>query len=131
MINTGVVGQADFADDAERARLGLNTLELDSVIDFIDLDTVEHAEEIVMPPRATVLAVGRKLQPDFFLLCDDLFDLTVFDLLELGRRDLAFFMLQTRCLQRRAPEETAHMVGAERRFLLGHRLVTPLTSEPA
>src|SRR5262245_23762237 len=49
VINHRVVREADFADDAEGARLGLNTLELNSVIDFIDLDAVEHAEEIVMP----------------------------------------------------------------------------------
>jgi hypothetical protein len=37
-----------------------------------------------MPPGTAELAVGRELEPDLFLLCDDFFDLTILDRLELG-----------------------------------------------
>ena len=58
-------------------------MELNAVIDFGDLHTVEHPEEIEMPPGSAKLAVGRDLQADVFLLLDDLLDLAVLDLLEL------------------------------------------------
>ena len=66
------------------ARLGLHALELDAVVEFVDLDAVEHAVEIEMPPGAAEFAVGGGLQPDLFLLLDDLLDLAVLDLFELG-----------------------------------------------
>ena len=50
----------------------------------IDLDAVELAEEIEVPPGAAELAVGRQLQADILLLLDDLLDLAVLDLLEVG-----------------------------------------------
>ena len=39
-------------------------------------------EEIEMPPGAAELAVGGELQPDLFLLLDDLLDLAVLDRFE-------------------------------------------------
>ena len=95
---------------------GLHALELDAVIDLLDLDAVEHAVEIEMPPRAAEFAVGRALQPDLFLLLDDLLDLAVLDLLELRRVDLALLALGARFLERRGAQEAADDVGAERRL---------------
>ena len=46
----------------------------------VERDAVETSEEIEMPPRAAEFAVGGELQPDLFLLLDDLLDLAVFDL---------------------------------------------------
>ena len=81
MLDHRVVGEADLAVDADRPRLGLHALELDAVIELVDLDAVEHAEEIEMPPRAAEFAVGGELEPDLLLLLDDLLDLGVLDLL--------------------------------------------------
>ena len=33
------------------------------MVEFINLDTVQHAEKVEMPPGAAVFAVGRKLSP--------------------------------------------------------------------
>jgi hypothetical protein len=43
-----------------------------------------HAEEIEVPPGAAELSAAGNLQPDLFLLFDDVLDLAVFDLLELS-----------------------------------------------
>ena len=69
-----------------RARLGLHALELDAVVEFVDLDAVEHAEEIEVPPGTAEFAVGRELEPDLFLLLDDLLDLAVLDFLATAPR---------------------------------------------
>ena len=98
------------------ARLGLHALELDAVVEFVDLDVVEHAVEIEMPPGAAEFAVGRELQPDLFLLLDDLLDLAVLDFLELGRGDLAFLALGAGILDRRGAQNAADMIGAKWRF---------------
>ena len=50
MLEHRVVGEADLAGDADALRLGLHALELDAVVELVDLDAVEHAEEIEMPP---------------------------------------------------------------------------------
>src|SRR4029079_6887719 len=57
-----MVGEGDLADDAQALRLGLDPTELDTLVAFVELDAVEHAEEIEMPPRAAELAVGRELE---------------------------------------------------------------------
>ena len=68
-----------------------DALELDAVIELVDLDAVEHAEEIEVPPGAAKLAVGGELEPDLLLLLDDLLDLAVLDRLELRRREISPF----------------------------------------
>ena len=64
---------------ADAQRLGLDALELDAVVELDELDAVEHAEEIEVPPGPAELAVGRELEADLFLLPDDLLDLLVLD----------------------------------------------------
>ena len=86
MLEHRVMVEADLAFDADAERLGLHALELDAVVELVDLDALQHAEEIEVPPGAAVLAVGRELEADLLLLLDDLLDLAVLDLLELGRR---------------------------------------------
>ena len=64
------------------------------------------------------------LQADLLLLLDDLLDLAVLDLLELGGGDLALLALGARLLQRRGAQQAADHVGAERRLgSCGHRAV--------
>src|SRR4029079_5193835 len=93
-----MVGEADLADDAQALRLGLHAAELDALVAFVEIDAVEHAEEIEVPPGPPELAVGRELEADLLLLLDDLPALAVLDGLELGRRDHALLALGTRLL---------------------------------
>ena len=86
MLDHRVVGEADLAGDLDALHLGLHALELDAVVEFVELDAVEHAEEIEMPPGAAEFAVGDELEPDLFLLLDDLLDLAVLDFLQLRPR---------------------------------------------
>ena len=116
MLQHRVIGETDLAGDADRLCLGLHALELDAVVELVELDAVEHAEEIEMPPRAAEFAVGRELQPDLFLLLDDLLDLAVLDLFELGGGDLALLALGARLLDRRGAQQAADHVGAEWRL---------------
>ena len=114
-----MVGEADLVDDPDAPRLGLHALELDAVIELVELDAVEHAEEVEMPPGAAELAVGRELEADRFLLADDLFDLAVLDRGKLGRADRAGRRLLARLLERGRAQQRADMVGAKRRLGAG------------
>src|SRR5262249_5088545 len=110
-----MVGKADLAHDAQPLRLGLHAAELDALLGLVNLDAVEHAEKVEVPPGAAELAVGCKLKAELLLFLDDLFDLTVLDRLELGGGDGALFALGARFLERRRAQEAADMVGTERR----------------
>jgi len=107
--------RAELADDAQHHGPRLHALELDLALAEIGLDTVELAEEIVVPERTAVFAVGDRLQPDRFLLLDDAFDLAVFDRLQLLGRDLAALALGAGVFQCRGAKKAADVVGAERR----------------
>ena len=74
-----MVGEADLAHDAQALRLGLHAAELNALVGVVNLDAVEHAEEIEVPPGAAELAVGRELEAEFLLPLDDLYDLSRFD----------------------------------------------------
>ena len=83
MLEHRMVGESDLAGDLDAARLGLHALELDAMIDLVDLDAIEPAVEIEVPPGAAEFAVGRELQADVLLLLDDLFDLAVLNFFQL------------------------------------------------
>ena len=108
--------KTDLADDAHRARLGLDAVELDAVVGGVALDPGQAFEEIEMPPRAPVFAVGDRLKADLFLLLDDLLDLAVLDLLELRGGDGAGLALRARVFDGRRAQDAADVVGAERRL---------------
>ncbi len=86
MLQHRMIGEADLSRDANALGLGLHALKLDAMIELVDFDAVEHAEEIEMPERAAELAVSRQREPDVLLLLDDLLDLAVLQRLELRRR---------------------------------------------
>ena len=73
---------AELADDAQHHRLRVDALEPDLALAEIGLDTVEPAEEIVIPERTPKLAVGDGLKAEVFLLSDDGRDFAVFDRLQ-------------------------------------------------
>jgi hypothetical protein len=68
-----------------------------------------------MPPGTAEFAVGGKLQTDLGLFFDDGFDLAVFDYLERRSVDLAFSEFGARAFERRWPQQTSDVIGAERR----------------
>ena len=84
-----VGGKADLAGHLQRLRLGLHALELNAVVGLDDVDAVEPAEKVEMPPGAAELAVGHRLQPDLLLLGDDVADQAVLDRAKLVGADLA------------------------------------------
>ena len=86
MLQHRMAGKADLAGDLDALGLGLHAVKLDAVLGGVGRHAVEAAEEIEMPPGAAEFAVGRELQPDVFLLLDDLLDLAIFDRFELRRR---------------------------------------------
>src|SRR6516164_95913 len=99
MVEHGAIGKSQLALDADALRLGLHAVELDAVVERVNLDPVEHAEEIEMPPRAAELSVGRELETGLLLFFDDLPDLAILDLLELGPADLTPLALRACFLQ--------------------------------
>ena len=101
MLQHRMMGEAELADDARRARPRLHALELNAVVELLDLDAVEQAVEVKVPPRAAEFAVGGDLQADLFLLLDDLLDLAVLDLLEFARADRSLLPFSARLLERR------------------------------
>ena len=82
----------------------------------IEVEAVEHAHEVEVPPGAAELAVGHRLEPGVLLHPDDVDDRLVLDRLELlGRERLVLEVGLARGLDRGGPEEAADDVGAERR----------------
>ena len=129
MVQEGMVGESKLAFHPDALRLGLDTLELDAVIELVELDAVEQAVEIEMPPRTAELAVGRQLHSDIFLLPDQLLDLAILDGLEFALADLALLVFRARFLERRRPQEAADLVGAEWRRGSFHR-ASPFVTGP-
>src|SRR4029453_17295817 len=116
-----MVGEAELAYDAQALRLGLHATELDALPGLFDLNTVEPAEKVEVPPGAAELAVGRKLKAKLLLLLDDVLDLAILDRLGLAPGDGTLFALGARLLERRRPQEAANMVGTKWRFGPLHR----------
>src|SRR5262249_1088854 len=106
----------DLAVDADAARLGLDALELNAVVKFVDLDPIKHAVKVEVPPRAAIFAIGRELEAQFLLLGDDLWNFLLFPPLEVAGRALTLLAFLARLLERRRAQDRADMVGAERRF---------------
>ena len=44
------IAEADASAYLQAERPGLHTLELDAVVELDDLDTIEHPEEVEVPP---------------------------------------------------------------------------------
>ncbi len=64
MVEHRMIGRkVELADDVHRLGLGLDAVELDAVIEDELLAAREPPEEIEVPPRAAVLAVGRERRP--------------------------------------------------------------------
>src|SRR3984893_1905448 len=113
MLDHRMAGKSELAGDAHPLVAGRNARKCDAGIHDVAFDAVEAPEKIEMPPGAAELAVGDGLQPHLLLLLDHAFDLAVLDRLEFRHGDLALRALLARRLQRRRPQEAAHVIGAE------------------
>src|SRR3954447_12028020 len=71
MLEHRMIAETDLAGDMHRARFGFDALELDAMLGVANVDAVEHAEEVEVPPCPAELAIGRELEADFLLLLDD------------------------------------------------------------
>jgi hypothetical protein len=109
-----VTRKAHPAVDLQAVRGCLNALKLDSVIELHNLDAIETAEEVEMPPGATELAIGGQLQSGGSLLRNDIGDRVILDGPKFGIVDSTGLMVEARLLQRCGTKETADDIGAER-----------------
>src|SRR5690606_27232574 len=87
-------------------------LELDAVVELDDVDAVEQAEEVEVPPRAAELAVGRELEAGVGLLLHEIDDRGVFDGAEAFGVELAGVVSGARLGDGGGTEEAADDVGA-------------------
>src|SRR5260370_19775831 len=81
--------EVDLAMDVQALGLCLGALELQALGDADELDAVGLGQEIVVPPGATELAIGHRLQADRLLPGDELADLGILHRLQFTRRELA------------------------------------------
>ena len=116
-----VGGETDRpAGGPDAARAGPHPPELDALPGLVDLDPVERAVEIEMPPGPPELAVGRSPDADPLLPGDGRRDLPVLDRAQRVRVDLAAGAPRAGLLERRRAQQAADMVGAEGRGRPGH-----------
>ena len=113
VVEEGVAVEVQLAGHLHAARLGLHAGELDALLGLVALGAAELLEEVEMPPGAAIFAVGDQLHADLFLLPDQLLDLGVLDLLQVGGADLAFLAPGAGFLQRLGAQEAADLIGAD------------------
>src|SRR5262245_61449706 len=74
--------ELDLAVYADCLVFGLDTMKLDPRIGYDRGDTFQSAKKVEVPPCAAKLAISSKLEADFFLLLDDLLNLSIFNRLQ-------------------------------------------------
>src|SRR5262249_39704917 len=90
-------------------------LELELAFAVIGLDAVEADQEIGLPGRPAVFAVGNRLQADGLLAADQRDDLLVLDGAQIGGTDLATLVPAAHRLERGRAQQAADVTGAKRR----------------
>src|SRR5437773_11563328 len=80
----------------------------------LDLDPVDPAEEIVVPPAAAVFAVGHDLQTDRLLALDRFADAAVFDRAKLPGVHFTALDLGARFLDLGGPQQAPDLIRPER-----------------
>jgi hypothetical protein len=91
---------AETLVDAQLDRMRRRAVKLKCALAHIGFDAVERLEEIGLPGRAAVFAVGDRLEADRLLLLDQRLDLAILDRLELGGGDLFLVVPGARVLER-------------------------------
>ena len=115
--------EVELAVDHRHIGGGGHAMELDAAaFPALDIEPVEHAHEIEMPPGPAEFAVGNGHKAGVFLHLNDAANGFVLDGVKLfGGHGLVLEMGLARLLDGIGPQETADHVGAERRGGLGHR----------
>src|SRR2546426_8981516 len=105
----------DPARQLEQRRLLAGAMEGGELV-LGQLDAVEAVDEVDVPPVATELAVGDRLQADVFLQLDGLPDAFVFHGAQRRTVDLALLVPGARGMECLRAQQAADVVGAERGF---------------
>src|SRR5262249_885668 len=90
-----------------------------------DGDTLQSFQEIDMEKGAAELAVGDAFEANCFLFLDDLTDILIFDTAQFLFGNFLVEILFAGFQQRLWPEQTAHMVSAERGIEFTHEFLSP------
>ncbi|BAN98618.1 hypothetical protein E05_38520 [Plautia stali symbiont] len=106
--------KSDFAGDLHAVRFGLHAVELNALIGLEQLDTVQMAKEIKVPPGAAELTVGHHLQTVAALLHHHLANRIIFYLTQLVGAEGATGELLACLLNGSGTQKTADGIGAER-----------------
>jgi len=120
MFQHRVIAEAQLAHHAHAVRFGLDAVELNALLCFEQLDALQAAEKVEVPPGAAEFAVGHHLQTVGDLLADDVADRFIFDAGQLGFINLAGGVLLARVFDGDWTQETADGIGAKRGGLCGH-----------
>ena len=90
-------------------------LELDFLFGLVDFDAIQAGNEVVVPIGSSIFAVGRGAQADVFLFGDCGGNAGIFHLTQGVVRQGAGFPFRPRLLQYFRAQQTADVIGAERR----------------
>src|SRR4051812_41603503 len=115
-----VGGEIELARDLDALRSRLHAMEFYAVIEHHFLTTRQSPEEIEMPPRPAVFAIGRKHEAQFLLFLDDRLDFAILCLAQLRSGDFPLLAPGTRLLDGRAAQDRTDVVGAEWRLAALH-----------
>src|ERR1700720_4792542 len=111
---------AEFAVEPQQDRPRLRSLELELALAVVRFDAVEPDQEIGLPGGAAVFTIGDGVEADLFLFADQLGDFLVLDRFPRIGVDFAAIALAARLFERRGTQQTADVIGAERRRGAGH-----------
>src|SRR5690606_22204866 len=103
-------------------------LERQAVVGLDDVDALEAAEEVEVPPRTAELTVGRGLEARIDLTLHDLGDLGVLDVAQLARGDVALSEGRASLLDGVGAQEGSDDVGTVRRVHTHGSTVAPRDS---
>jgi hypothetical protein len=109
----GKGAEPDLEPQQDRPRL--RSLELELALAAIGFHPFERHQEVGLPRGAAIFAVGDGGETHVLLAPDQRDDLAILDGLQCGGVDLAPLAPQARFPERRAAQQAADVIGAERR----------------
>jgi len=115
-------GEAELVADHRHVLLGMDAVKLDAAAFALDdIEAVEHAHEVEMPPGAAEFAIGDRLEAGIFLHPDDIDNGLILDGSELfGADGLVFEVGLAGLLDAVGAQERADDIGVVGRLCNGH-----------